>query len=120
VHTTKGDQRFTVEVADTPQAEMRGLMFRKELAADHGMLFLFSPPQDVAFWMKNTLIPLDMFFIKPDGTIARIAENATPESLKPIYAGAVISAVLEVPGGTAKRIGAKAGDKVVSSRLSHE
>lgn len=104
--------RFEVEVARTPQEQENGLMFRRKLAPNHGMLFLFSPPRDVGMWMKNTYVPLDMFFIR-GGKIVRIAENATPESLKLISSGQPVSAVLEVPGGTAQRIGVKAGDKVV-------
>lgn len=120
IHTSKGDALFTVEIADTPARAMHGLMFRKELAEDHGMLFLFRPPQDVAMWMKNTLIPLDMIFIRADGTIAYIAENAKPQSLKLIRSGQNVSAVLEIGGGIAKRIGAKPGDRVIAGAYFHE
>ena len=112
VYTSHGDSTFSVEVARTDAEREQGLMFRKELAADHGMLFPFNPPQPVTMWMKNTLIPLDMFFITPDGSIARIEENAKPESLDYIQSNAIVGAVLEVPGGTAQRIGAHMGDHV--------
>ena len=96
--------RFTVEVADTPAAQERGLMHRTSLAPDAGMIFPYSPPQYASFWMKNTLIPLDMLFIRADGTIDRIAENTIPESLEPVASGGEVAAVLELAGGTAARL----------------
>lgn len=96
--------RFTVELARTEAEQARGLMFRTELAPDRGMLFPYSPPQPVAFWMKDTLIPLDMIFIRADGSIDRIAENTVPESMEPVASGGAIAAVLEVAGGTAARL----------------
>ena len=86
-------------------------MFRRSLAADRGMIFPYDPPQEAAFWMKNTLIPLDMVFIRPDGTIARIA-TAKALDLTPVPSGEPISAVLELRGGRAAELGIRAGDRV--------
>jgi hypothetical protein len=103
---------FTVEVARTEAQQEQGLMGRTELAADRGMLFPFSAPKFAAFWMKNTLIPLDMLFIRADGTIDRIAENTVPQNLEPLASGGMVSAVLELPGGTAARLGIDESAKV--------
>lgn len=97
--------KFNVEVARTEEEQTRGLMFRTSLPADGGMLFPFPKPKIASFWMKNTLVPLDMFFIRADGSIDRIAENTIPESLEPVVSGGEVSAVLELPGGTAARLG---------------
>jgi uncharacterized protein len=97
--------RFNVEVARTDAEQDRGLMFRTSLPADGGMIFPFSEPRIGSFWMKNTLIPLDMIFIRADGSIDRIAENTIPESLEPVVSGGEVSAVLELAGGTAARLG---------------
>jgi uncharacterized protein len=113
VSTAGGKRAFLVEMARTGAEQARGMMFRTELAADRGMLFPYDPPQPASFWMKNTLIPLDMIFIRPDGTIARIAENTVPESLEPVPSGEPVSAVLEIAGGNAAALGIAAGDKVV-------
>jgi len=103
---------FKVEVARTPAEQARGLMYRTEIGVDAGMLFLFNPPERAAFWMKNTYIPLDMLFIRPDGTVARVAANTTPLSLEPIDAGETVGAVLEIAGGRAAKAGIREGDKV--------
>ena len=87
-------------------------MNRSELAPDHGMIFPFDPPRDAAFWMKNTLIPLDMVFVRADGTIANIAENTVPLSLDAVPSEGPVKAVLEIAGGRAAELGIKAGDKV--------
>ncbi|SNS37638.1 hypothetical protein SAMN06295912_105123 [Sphingomonas laterariae] len=113
VATASGQRRFLVEMARTPSEQARGLMFRTELAADRGMLFPYDPPQPASFWMKNTLIPLDMIFVRPDGTIARIAENTVPESLEPVSSGEPVSAVFEIAGGNAAAQGIAVGDKVI-------
>ncbi|HEV2598635.1 DUF192 domain-containing protein [Sphingopyxis sp.] len=97
--------RFNVEVARTDAEQDRGLMFRTGLPADGGMIFPFAKPRIGSFWMKNTLIPLDMIFIRADGSIDRIAENTIPESLEPVVSGGEVSAVLELAGGTAARLG---------------
>jgi len=103
---------FTVEIADTEQARERGLMFRKELPPGRGMLFDFHREQQVGFWMKNTLIPLDMIFIDGRGRIVSIAQDAKPMSEDVIMSGGQVRAVLEVDGGTARRLGIAPGDQV--------
>lgn len=112
IATAGGRRAFLVEMARTASEQERGLMFRTSLAADRGMLFPYSPPSPVSFWMKNTYIPLDMIFIRADGTIARIAENTVPESLDPVSAGEPVAAVLEIAGGNAAAQGIAVGDKV--------
>ena len=87
------------------------MMFRRSLAGDRGMIFPYEPPQEVAFWMKNTLIPLDMVFIRADGRIGRIA-TAKPLDETPVPSGDATAAVLEIRGGRAAELGIKAGDKV--------
>ena len=103
---------FTVWVAATEARRNQGLMYVKSLPAKRGMLFLFEAPQVAAFWMKNTLIPLDLLFIAPDGRIIRVAENATPLSEATINSMGVVTGVLELAGGSSQRLGLKAGDRV--------
>jgi uncharacterized membrane protein (UPF0127 family) len=112
--TTAGGRkhRFTVEVARTPEEQAHGLMNRQSLAPDRGMLFPYDPPQPVAFWMKNTLIPLDMIFVAPGGSILRIEANTVPHSLDPVGSGDAVEAVLELAGGRSADLGIAAGDKV--------
>lgn len=107
-----GHYSFQVELARTEAEQEQGLMNRTSLPANAGMLFLFNPPQPVNFWMKDTLIPLDMLFIAPDGRIIAIKERATPRSLTPIPSGGTVAAVLEVNGGIAQTLGVRKGDKV--------
>ena len=116
--TKDGVHVFTVEIAKTVEERQRGLMFRKELPEGRGMLFDFKPDQHVSMWMRNTYIPLDMLFINGDGTIRRIAENTEPLSEKTIPSGGPVRGVLEVIGGTAKKLGIKAGDKVAHPLFS--
>jgi uncharacterized membrane protein (UPF0127 family) len=104
--------RFVVEVARTPEEQARGLMERQSLAPDRGMLFPYQTPQPVAFWMKNTLIPLDMIFIAPGGRILRIEANTVPLSLEPVGSGDAVEAVLELAGGRSAELGIGAGDRV--------
>ncbi len=104
--------RFTVEIARTEQEQATGLMNRPSLAPDRGMVFPFTPPRDASFWMKNTLIPLDMIFVRSDGSIANVEANAVPLSLDPVYSAGPVRAVLEITGGRAGELGIKAGDKV--------
>jgi uncharacterized membrane protein (UPF0127 family) len=111
ITSASGVHRFTVDVAATPQQQETGLMFVKHLAPDRGMIFPYDPPQMVAFWMHNTLIPLDMVFIRADGTIARIA-TAKPLDDTPVPSGEPIAAVLEIAGGRAAQLGIVPGDKV--------
>lgn len=111
IRSANGPHRFTVEVAASPSEQETGLMYRRSLAPDRGMIFPYDPPQSVAFWMKNTLIPLDMIFIRADGTIARIF-TATPLSLDPVPGGEPVAAVLEIAGGRAAELGVRDGDQV--------
>lgn len=104
--------RFTVEVAGTEEEQAKGLMFRNELAPDRGMVFPFDPPRDASFWMRNTLIPLDMIFVRADGSIANIAANTVPYSEEPVPSDGPVKAVLEIAGGRSAELGIKPGDKV--------
>ena len=113
-----GVHAFQVEMAITSEEKEHGLMFRRELPDGHGMLFDFGVDQPVAFWMKNTYIPLDMLFIRSDGRILRIAENTEPLSERNIPSGGPVRAVLEVIGGTAKKLGIAPGDRVGGSIFS--
>ena len=103
---------FSVELATTDEERERGLMFRKELPDGHGMLFDFETDRNVAMWMKNTLIPLDMIFIRGDGRISNIAESTKPMSTRIIPSQGPVRAVLEIAGGTTKRLGIEVGDHV--------
>jgi uncharacterized membrane protein (UPF0127 family) len=103
---------FTVEIADNDQTRERGLMFRTSLKPDAGMLFDFKYPQEVAFWMKNTFIPLDIIFIGPDGKILNIARQATPMSEANLPSAGPVLGVLEIAGGRAAELGVHPGDRV--------
>ena len=109
-----GVHAFAVELATNDTERERGLMYRKELPEGRGMLFDFHEDRPVAFWMHNTYIPLDMIFIRSDGSILRIAENAEPMSDRLIPSGGPVRAVLEVIAGTARKLGIAAGDRVES------
>jgi uncharacterized protein len=111
---------FTVEIADTEELRTRGLMFRQRLPEDRGMLFDFESPRPVSMWMKNTYISLDMLFIREDGTIAYIAENTVPKSLDTIGVSEPVLAVLELAGGTARKLGIRAGDTVYHRLFRNE
>ena len=113
--TKTGVHVFSVEMATTEEEKTTGLMYRKELPEGKGMLFDFTPEQEVSMWMKNTYISLDMIFIAANGRIERIAENTEPLSDRLIPSGAPIRAVLEVTAGTARKFGIAAGDRVESS-----
>lgn len=112
VKTAQGVRRFEVEVARTDAEQARGLMYRTSLPENGGMLFPFSPPRPASFWMKNTLIPLDMIFIRADGSIARIAEETVPQSLESVGSGEPVVAVLEIVGGRSTALGIAEGDHV--------
>lgn len=112
ISSSSGVHTFAVEVMTNDADRARGLMFRKELPEGQGMLFDFEREQDIAMWMENTYIPLDMVFIKADGRILRIAENTVPLSRRTIPSGGAVKGVLEVIAGTAQRLGLKAGDRV--------
>ena len=112
IATKSGVHVFSVEMATTEEEKTTGLMHRKELPDGKGMLFDFSPEQQVSMWMKNTYISLDMIFIRADGRILRIAENTQPLSTKIISSGGPAKGVLEVIAGTAQKYGIQPGDRV--------
>ena len=112
IKTSTAVRKFRVEVARTEDEQARGLMFRQSLAEDGGMIFPMSPPRFASFWMKNTVIPLDMIFIRGDGTIARIAADTIPYSLEPVDSGEPVAAVLELAGGKAAALGIAEDDVV--------
>lgn len=112
IRTAAGERQFRVEVARTPDEQAQGLMHRTSLPDDGGMIFPFDPPRPASFWMKNTVIPLDMIFIRADGTIARIAENTVPYSLTGVTSGEPVVAVLELAGGKSSEMGIAEGDRV--------
>jgi uncharacterized membrane protein (UPF0127 family) len=107
-----GVHTFAVEMAITPEQQMKGLMFRRELPEGQGMLFDFGQEQPTSFWMKNTYISLDMIFIRGDGRILRIAENTVPLSEALVPSGGPVRAVLEVIAGSTKKFGIAPGDQV--------
>lgn len=111
ITSRNGVHHFTVQVAATPEEQEQGLMFYRSLGPDQGMIFPYDPPQSVSFWMHNTLIPLDMVFIRANGTIARIA-HAKPLDDTPVPAGEPVAAVLEIRGGRAAELGIREGDRV--------
>lgn len=110
-----GETHFNVEIADTPETRSRGLMFRESMPRGAGMLFVYEQPQRASFWMKNTLIPLDMLFIDHTGTVTRIHHQAIPGNLAGVDGGDKVFAVLEINGGLAKRYGISVG-----TQLQHE
>lgn len=105
-----GQATFTVDVADDPQERASGLMFVEDMPTLTGMLFVYEQPQSVSFWMKNTLIPLDMLFVSPVGEVLAIHENAVPGDLTPIEGGDGVQMVLEINGGLTARLGIGVGD----------
>jgi len=105
---------FAAEIARTPEEQAYGLMFIQSMPDDSGMIFPYSPPREISFWMKNTLIPLDMLFIRPDHTIGRIVAYAKPQDLTPIASQQSVIAVIEIKGGIAEKNGFAVGDKVSS------
>ena len=118
IATKSGVQVFSVEMATTEEEKTQGLMYRKELPDGKGMLFDFSPEQQISMWMKNTYISLDMIFIRADGRILRIAENTEPLSTKIISSGGLAKGVLEVAAGTAQKYGIQPGDRVAHPLFS--
>ncbi len=111
---------FRVELAVTPAEQTRGLMFREEMARLAGMLFIYPEAQETAFWMRNTLIPLDMIFIEADGRILKIHENAIPGDETPIRSDGPSIAVLEINGGLAREFGIEVGDEVRNPALPQD
>jgi uncharacterized membrane protein (UPF0127 family) len=104
-----GARMLSVEIADTPQLRERGLMFRHRLPEDRGMLFLYGTAHPVAMWMKNTYIPLDMVFVRADGTVSEVRSGTVPHSLDVIQSTEPVKAVLEVASGVAGRLGLERG-----------
>ncbi|MCS0496437.1 DUF192 domain-containing protein [Ancylobacter sp. MQZ15Z-1] len=120
IDTKSGEATFKVELAENAAERAKGLMYRTELAPDAGMLFDFGVQQPVYMWMKNTYIPLDMVFIRADGRVASIAANTVPLSTQTISSQVPVSAVLELPAGTAKARGIEVGDRVHHRLFSGE
>lgn len=119
IETASGQShRFEVELALTPRQHAQGLMHRRDLEADAGMLFIYRRDRQVSMWMKNTLIPLDMLFLARDGRIVKVAERTVPMSLRTISSDGSVAAVLELNGGTADRLGISAGDRVLHPDLN--
>jgi uncharacterized membrane protein (UPF0127 family) len=118
VDTRHGPRVFTVEIAADMKSQERGLMFRRQMDPDAGMLFVFEPPQLVSFWMKNTFIPLDLMFVRADGTIASIAANAAPLSETSIPSTEPVRAVIEINGGRAQALGIAPGDRVHAAQFT--
>lgn len=112
LNTAQGRFQFTIEMADTPQKRARGLMFRETMPKNHGMLFDFESERRITMWMRNTPLPLDMIFIRADGTVARIEERTTPFSDDEISSGEPVTHVLEVNAGISRLIGLKPGDRI--------
>ena len=121
ISTDAGEQTFSVEIADDPRERARGLMFRRSMGADEGMLFDFGAEEPASFWMRNTYIPLDMIFINDDGSIDSIAERTTPLSEKSVPSKGPVRFVLEINSGLSDRLGIEEGDQVggpaIESRL---
>lgn len=107
------ERAFDIELALTPRQQAQGLMYRQSLAPDAGMLFVYRPARVVTMWMKNTVIPLDILFIAEDGEIVKVVERAVPFSLATISSDKPVRAVLEINGGTVKRLGIRPGDRMV-------
>lgn len=115
--TEDGQHKFNVELVDTPKTRAQGLMFRQNLGDNEGMLFDFKEQRPVAFWMRNTFIPLDMIFVRADGIIANIHVNALPQDPTSIPSDGPVQFVLEIPGGRSVEIGLAAGDEMQHPRV---
>jgi len=120
IDTKAGPHSFKVEVAADDQSRETGLMFRKSMAPDAGMLFDFHTPQEVSFWMENTILPLDMLFVRADGTIARVKENAAPYSRENIPSGEPVQLVIELNAGRAQALGIGEGGRVHAPQLGQK
>lgn len=119
IETAKGPQVFTVELAVDGLQRQQGLMFRDKMASDAGMLFDFGEPRDVAMWMRNTLIPLDMLFIDETGVIKRIHEGAKPHDETPLPSGGPVKFVLELNKGAVNARKIAVGNRVVSPQIGN-
>ena len=113
VKLPQGDITIRVELADTPLKRSRGLMFRRHLDPNAGMLFLYDHDQEIRMWMKNTFLPLDMIFIRADGVVHRIQSHTEPFSLEAISSQGLVRAVLELNAGSAERLGIRPGDRLI-------
>ncbi|MDH3737769.1 MAG: DUF192 domain-containing protein [Alphaproteobacteria bacterium] len=113
IETAGGTHDFNVELALDPAQQSQGLMFRRELAVDAGMLFFHQRERVATMWMRNTFVPLDMLFVATDGRIVHIVERTVPQSLATISAGRPVRAVLEVNAGTVRRLAIKSGDRLI-------
>ena len=115
--TGTGEHTYTVELAETPAEQAKGLMFRRTMAPTHGMLFVYDTPREIGMWMRNTYIPLDMIFIDARGRVHRIETHTEPFSTDIISSGGQVAAVLELNAGQADKIGLKPGDEVLHPAL---
>ena len=113
--TSDGSQSFTIEIADDPAEQALGLMFRPSMASDAGMLFVFDPPRPASFWMRNTMIPLDMLFIDDTGRVESIAVRMDTYSTRSSSSDGAVRAVLEINGGLSEELGIAPGAQVVHS-----
>jgi uncharacterized membrane protein (UPF0127 family) len=120
IDTNAGPHTFKVEVAADDESREIGLMFRKTMAPDAGMLFDFHTSQAVSFWMENTILPLDMLFVRADGTIARVKENAVPYSRETIPSGAPVQFVIELNAGRAQALGIKEGGHLQAPEIQQK
>ena len=115
-----GSARFTVEIADRPDLQAKGLMFRERMSQSAGMLFVFPQPKHAGFWMRNTLIPLDMIFLDQTGTVTRVHANAVPQDETVIDGGDGVALVLEINGGLAGRMGIDVGSTMRSPLIDQK
>ena len=113
IETAQGSHEFDIELALAPAQQSQGLMFRRQLAADAGMLFYHRRDKVATMWMRNTFVPLDMLFVAADGRIVHIVERTVPQSLTTITAGKPVRAVLEVNAGTVRRLAIQSGDRLI-------
>ena len=118
LETAGGPKVINIEIADGPEEKARGLMFRTALADTSGMLFPYPQPQELTMWMRNTYISLDMVFIRADGLVHRIEVRTEPLSERVIASNGDVTAVLELAGGAAERLGLKPGDRVKHSHFN--
>ncbi len=117
VDNASGHHTLLVEVAVSKEEHMTGLMFRRSLGANEGMIFIYPEDQEITMWMKNTYIPLDMVFLKHDGTVLRVEQHTEPLSERVISSGGQARAVIELNAGSAERLGIEAGDRIDFSVL---
>lgn len=113
IETTQARHSFNIELALTPAQQSQGLMFRRKMAADAGMLFFHQRERVATMWMRNTILPLDMLFVATDGRVVHIVERTVPQSLTTISAGRPVRAVLELNAGTVRRLAVKSGDRLI-------